>query len=124
MDSQESVDWLLDQGVDINRTRNDATLALTEGKRGYGSYNLRQRQYSVVVLNYVAARGDTRLFDHLIPRSESPAQPRARYATRLSETEKSVAMIDHLSETYGMDTHDDHERCALTSIVPTIAGSH
>ncbi|KAL1585671.1 hypothetical protein WHR41_05945 [Cladosporium halotolerans] len=111
VDSQESLDWLLDQGVDINRTRNDATLALTGGKRGYGSYNLRQRQYSVVVLNYVAARGDIRLFDHLVSRGADPQRSLAlHYATRCLETEKSVAMIDHLLDHYGMDIHADNEK--------------
>ena len=111
MDSQESVDWLLDQGVDINRTRNDATLALTEGKRGYGSYNLRQRQYSVVVLNYVAARGDIPLFDHLVSRGADPQRSLAlHYATRCSEREKSVAMVDYLLDRYGLDIHADNEK--------------
>jgi hypothetical protein len=100
--SREIIDWMLDYGVDINRTDYRRT---DEGERLAGPNDT-----SLKVLNGVAARGDIGLYDHLIVRGADQSRSLALHcASRCKDTEKSTAMIDHLLDRYHMDIEFDNE---------------
>ena len=113
---REILDWLLDQGADINRG------GMLETVRGSG------RSYSdntCGVLNKVAAQGDIELFDHLVSRGADPARSNAlHYAVTCEDQGKSAAMIQHLIETYRLDVnaHDGHD--GLNELADTIMGEY
>ncbi|XXH00073.1 hypothetical protein Hte_006415 [Hypoxylon texense] len=96
-DSRETIDWLLDQGVDINRPDSSRT---TNGKELYpGEYD-----HSLGVLNNAAASGDIETFDYLVSRGANPLRSLAlHHATRCRDPEKTKAMINHLLNKHHLD---------------------
>jgi len=96
------LDWLLDQGLDINRGGN----ASRQGARGRV-----YRDNTVAVLNETAKYGDIELFDYLVARGASPSKSNAlHYAALCKDQAKVVAMITHLVDTYHLDV-DGNEEC-------------
>jgi hypothetical protein len=62
------------------------------------------RDYSLKVLNNIAARGDTELFDHIVSRGADPLRSLALHrASRGKDTEKSTKMIEHLLDKHHMN---------------------
>ena len=101
---REILDWLLDHGVDIDKTD---TGRLANGFHGYRRENF---DWSNHLLNNVAAAGDIELFDHLVSRGADPHRSLALHeVSRCRDEEKAAAMVDHLVEKYGMDIHADNE---------------
>lgn len=100
-DDRDTVDWLLDQGVDINRTntqRLDDDFSLAHG----------ESDFSLHLLNLVAANADIEFFDHLVARGADPNRSLALHcASRCEDPERSTAMISHLLDKHGMDVHAD-----------------
>ncbi|RFU24592.1 hypothetical protein B7463_g11747, partial [Scytalidium lignicola] len=93
VDQREILDWLFDQGLDINRGGNNM---LKGPDRVYGDN-------TVAVLNQVAVKGDIDLFDHLVTRGARPLHSNAlHHATR---SNNAVAMITHLIVTYHLDVN-------------------
>jgi ankyrin repeat protein len=55
------------------------------------------RDYSLKVLNQIAALGDIELFDHLVSHGADPQRSMALHrASKCPDPEKAIAMIDHL----------------------------
>lgn len=96
------LDWLLDQGVDITRTdihTTDSGSRLPHDGKGKGSFD-----YSLKILNKIAEEGDIQLFDHIVSRGADPLRSLALHrASKCKDTEKSIAMIDHLLDKHHMD---------------------
>jgi len=94
---RETLDWLLDQGVDINRTdiqRQDDAFNLAIG----------ETDSSLHLLNNVAASGDIDLFDHLVSRGADTSLCTALHsASRCADPETSRAMVCHLLDKHNMD---------------------
>lgn len=90
---REILDWLLDQGLDINGPTNDTV------KGADRSY----RDNTIVVLNAAAAHGDIDLFDHLVSRGAKP--PHSNALHNAARSKNAVAMITHLVETYHLDVN-------------------
>ncbi|SMR52549.1 unnamed protein product [Zymoseptoria tritici ST99CH_3D1] len=96
VEDQETLDWLLDRGVDINATEtrivdNGIPLAPSE------------RDYSNKLLNQVAAAGNVQLFNHLVARGAEVSRSLAlHYAA-------SPAMISCLLDQHNMDIHADSD---------------
>lgn len=68
------------------------------------------RDYSLKVLNIVAAAGDIELFDHLVSRGADPHRSMALHrAGKCPDPEKSIAMIDHLLDKHHMDIEANSE---------------
>lgn len=94
----------MDHGADPSRTddtRDD-------------NYPIRQlggmRDYSLKVLNNIAAAGDIELFDHLVSRGADPHRSMALHrAGKCPDPEKSIAMIDHLLDKHHMDIEANSE---------------
>lgn len=100
---RETLDWLLDQGVDINRT--DYIRTDTGQRPG------QCLDFSLKVLNNVAARGDIELFDHLVARGANPHRSMALHcATKCKDPGTMTAMIDHLLDVHHMDLEADNEK--------------
>jgi len=101
-DNPEALDWLLDQGVDITRTdihKTDTGRPLPNNGKRSGSFD-----YSLKLLNNIAERGDIQLFDHIVSRGADPLRSLALHrASKCANTEKSLAMIDHLLDQHHMD---------------------
>lgn len=93
LDRREILDWLLDQGLDINRG----------GNTFLPGANTVFRDNTVAVLNEVAAYGDINLFDHLVARGAKPSQSNAIH--HAASSRNAVAMITHLVEEYHMDVN-------------------
>lgn len=101
-DNAEALDWLIDQGVDVSRTDHECD---DRGKklagRGTGARN---RDYSLKVLNNIAARGDTELFDHIVSRGAEPLRSLALHrASNIKDAETNTRMIDHLLDKHHMN---------------------
>lgn len=93
---REILDWLLDQGVDVN------------SYSPYRSIKKGDRDDTVGVLNEAAALGDTALFDYLVSRGADPKRSIALHeATRCKDPVKTAAIIDHLVEKYNFDVDAD-----------------
>ena len=68
------------------------------------------RDYSLKVLNKIAASGDIELFDHIVSRGADPQRSIALHrASKCRDPEKSVAMIDHLLDKHHMDIESKGE---------------
>lgn len=96
-DDREKLDWLLDQGADINRT---------DSQRLDDGFNLAlgETDSSLHLLNNVAASGDIDLFDHLVTRGADTSLCTALHsASRCKDAETSKAMICHLLDKHNMD---------------------
>lgn len=62
------------------------------------------RDYSLKVLNRIAATGSIELFDHVVSRGADPKRSIALYrASKCRDSEKAIAMIDHLLDEHHMD---------------------
>lgn len=97
------LDWMLDRGADITRTDDSRTAALGP-KRMIGG----GKDYSLKVLNRVAARGNVELFDHLVSRGADPSRSLALHcASECKDPVKTIVMIDHLLDTYHFDIEAD-----------------
>ncbi|KAK8119330.1 uncharacterized protein PG998_003956 [Apiospora kogelbergensis] len=102
VDSREALEWLLDQGVDINQPDSKRTTGgvLVTGS-GY--------DHSLGVLNNVAARGDIDTFDWLVSRGADPSLSRSlHHVPRIIDEDASVggkteAMINHLLDNHGFE---------------------
>lgn len=100
---REALDWLLDQGVDASQTDHKR---VDTGRPPGGA-----QDYSLKVLNNIAARGDIDLFDHIVKRGADPHRSLALHcASKCQDYEKSTAMIDHLLDVHNMDIEADNER--------------
>ena len=91
------LDWLLDQGADINRT---------DSQRLDSGFNLApgETDNSLHVLNNIAASGDMDLFDHLVSRGADTSLCTALHAaSRCPDSQKSIAMVRHLLDNHNMD---------------------
>lgn len=106
--SRDILDYIIDQGVDINRTNHKI---LDGGFRLAGRECLQQEgtlDFSLKVLNGVAARGDIELFDHLVSRGADPQRSMALHcASRCKDAEKSTGVIDHLLDQHRLDIELD-----------------
>lgn len=94
--NKEVLDWLLDQGLDIN--------APSEGTWGYDG-GTEACDNTVEVLNRAAAYGDIDLFDHLVARGAKPTHSNALHHTAGSSN--AAAMIAHLIDKYKFDVNAD-----------------
>jgi hypothetical protein len=72
---------------------------LPHNGEGRGSFD-----YSLKLLNKIAERGDIQLFDHIVSRGADPLRSLALHrASKCKDTERTIAMIDHLLDKYHMD---------------------
>lgn len=97
------LDWLLDQGADINRT---------DSQRLDDGFNLApgETDNSLHVLNNIAANGDIDLFDHLVSRGADTSLCTALHAaSRCTDSEKSTAMVCHLLDKHKMDINRNNK---------------
>jgi hypothetical protein len=93
--SREALDWILDQGADINDS---------DHRRTDTGFRLAGKDFSVKVLSKVAAAGDIELFDHLVSRGADPHRSYSLHSvSRCEDPEKSKAMIDHLLDVHHMN---------------------
>ena len=90
--SRPTLDFLLDQGVDINRS--GPTLSTPVSRAG-------DIDRTVGVLNEAAKLGDVALFDYLVSRGADPVRSVALHYACGSPEDKTRAMLDHLLTTYG-----------------------
>ncbi|KAK9416708.1 putative Ankyrin repeat-containing protein [Seiridium unicorne] len=107
---REIIDFLLDQGADINRTDTEYD---TNGERlppmartatSHGALF----DKTLSVLNNAAALGDVDLFDYLVSRGAEPAKSIALHtAAHCLDLAKVKAMIAHLIVEYGFDPNAD-----------------
>lgn len=68
------------------------------------------RDYSLKVLNKIAASGDIELFDHIVSRGADPQRSIALHrASKCRDPEKSIAMIDHLLDKHHMNIESKAE---------------
>lgn len=97
-----TLDWLIDKGADVTRTDHECD---DRGKRLAGCGTSRgNRDYSLKVLNNIAARGDTELFDHVVSRGADPLRSLALHrASKCKDAETSTRMIDHLLDKHHMN---------------------
>ena len=104
IDNREILDWLLNQGIDINcNTGQDFHLYTNEGPLW---------DNTCAVLNKAAALGDVEPFDHLVSRGADPSRSVALHmATRCEDPAKTVAMITHLIEQYHFDVNNNDDTC-------------
>ncbi|KAK6438004.1 hypothetical protein LTR95_005792 [Oleoguttula sp. CCFEE 5521] len=101
-DSPKILCWLLEQGIDANRTDHDRE---ESGFRLYGPI-----EHSLKVLNNIGATGNIELFDHVVARGADPLRSFALHSvSRCKDPEKTVNMIDHLIDVHHMDVNFDNE---------------
>lgn len=94
----------MDHGADPNRT-DDSRDDEYPPRRLIGA-----RDYSLKVLNLVAASGDMELFDRLVSRGADPQRSMALHrASRCPDPDKTVAMIDHLLDKHHMDIEANNQ---------------
>lgn len=90
VDRREILDWLLDQGVDINKPT----------KRSRGGLNIAQDKFD----RTLRATGDIKLFDHLVARGADPSRSIAlHHSTRCADPKMTKAMMSHLVKKYHFD---------------------
>jgi hypothetical protein len=105
LDRREILDWLLDQGLDINGPGNDTLKGVDK----------LYRDNTVSVLNEAAAYGDIELFDYLVARGAKPSRSNALH--NASGSKNSVVMITHLIDTYHLDVNAGDECGGLNELV-------
>jgi ankyrin repeat protein len=104
------LDWMLDRGADITRTDDSRT-----GRFGPRRMLGGGKDYSLKVLNRVAAQGNVELFDHLVVRGAEPSRSLALHcASECKDPAKTVAMIDHLLDKYHFDIEADNRQFLKT----------
>jgi ankyrin repeat protein len=97
------LDWLLDQGADINRTDN---------RRLDSGFNLApgETDDSLHLLNNTVASGDIDLFDHLVRRGADTSLCTALHAaSRCPDGPTSIAMVRYLLDKHNMDINRDND---------------
>lgn len=101
--SREHIDWLLDRGVDVNKTDH---LRTDTGARPGQCHD-----YSLKILNNVAANGDIAFFDYLVTtRGADPHRSLALHcASKCTDPLKTTAMIHHLLDVHHMQIEADNE---------------
>lgn len=100
---RQTLDWLLDQGADINRT---------DSQRLDDGFNLAigETDGALHLLNNVAAKGDIDLFDHLVTRGADTSLCTALHsASRCKDAETSRAMVCHLLDKHNMDINRNND---------------
>lgn len=100
---RKTLDWLLDRGVDINRT---------DTQRLDNGFNLApgETDRSLHLLNNVAADGNIDLFDHLVGRGADVTLSTALHsASACEDQDLSKAMVCHLLDKYGMDINSNND---------------
>lgn len=90
--SRPTLDFLLDQGADINRSR--PTLRTPLSPVGHVDH-------TVGALNEAARLGDPELFDYLVSRGADPTRSLALHYACGSPEDATRAMLDHLLTRYG-----------------------
>ena len=94
LDHRPSVEWLIDQGVDINQAEETFNASLPKG----------ERDQTVAVLQHAARMGDTQLFDYLVSRGADPTKSLALdSACWIGDP----VMIAHLIKKYNFDVNGD-----------------
>lgn len=99
---RETIDWLLDQGADINRT---------DSQRLDDGFNLAigETDSSLHLLNNVAASGDIDLFNHLVSRGADTSLCTALHsASRCTDAEMFNTMVRDLLDKYSMDINQSN----------------
>ena len=97
------LDWLLDQGADINRT---------DSRRLDSGFNLApgETDDSLHLLNNIVASGDIDLFDHLVHRGADTSLCTALHAaSRCTDGKTSIAMVCHLLDKHNMDINRNND---------------
>jgi hypothetical protein len=115
---RETIDWLLDQGVDISQTD---TRRLDDG------FNLafEASDNSLHLLNKVAADGDIDLFDYLVSRGADASRSLALHtASKFQDPEKSRVMVCNLLDRHNMDISVNDRTFATRSTACSIKGRH
>ena len=111
--SRPSLDFLLDQSADINRSR--PSLLTPKSRAG-------DVDHTVGVLNKAAQLGDVALFDYLVSRGADPARSLALHYACGSPEDKTQAMLDHLltaySDTFSPDISASDEKPGLRDYGP------
>lgn len=113
MHSRAVIDFLLDQGVDINRP--DERRSITELPYRARPGPLFDR--TLGVLNNTAALGDIDLFDYLVSRGADVSKSIAlHHVARCKDPIKTRAMICHLVDKYGFDVNADDNASGLRDL--------
>lgn len=113
MHDRASLDWLIDHGADASRTDDSRD----------DNYPIRPfypaRNYSLKVLNLIAASGNIELFDHVVARGADPQRSMALHrASKCPDPEKAIAMIDHLLDKHQMNIETNNaEFCTHVDFV-------
>ncbi|KAG9235778.1 ankyrin repeat-containing domain protein [Amylocarpus encephaloides] len=103
VNNREAIDWILEQGVDINQPMDKSLRGLRPGAGWEG-----ERDNTVEVLNEAAAQGNIEMFDYLVSRGAKAAQSIALHkSTRCMDPVLAVAMLTHLVERYNLDVNAD-----------------
>lgn len=100
---RKTLDWLLDQGVDINRT---------DTQRLDNGFNLApgETDRSLHLLNNVAADGNIALFDYLADRGADVTLSTALHsASACKDPELSKSMVCHLLDKHDMDINSNND---------------
>ena len=101
---REALYWLLDHGADINRTDEDRQ------DSDYFRVLNGHHDFSLKILNRIAARGDIQLFNDLVSRGANPQLSIALHrASECQDAATCIAMIDNLMDTHLMDIEADNE---------------
>lgn len=115
LDSQDIVDFLLDQGVDINATEDNgfviqvASAPFTPHKRTTEPHP-DHFDHSVRVLNRASRLGYIKMFDHLVSRGADPTRSIALHeACFCKSASRAVAMITHLVQNHNFDVNGTSE---------------
>jgi len=75
-----------------------------------GRYDLRSRDFSLKLLNIVAASGDIAYFDHLVSRGADPRKSLALHsASKCEDSQQATAMINHLLDMHHMQIEANNE---------------
>lgn len=99
-DHRDILDWLLDQGLDLNSPQ---SLLRHDLKKG-------ESDDTVAVLNQAALAGRTDIFDYLVSRSADPSRCLALHYAALYQSKDLTemnAVVDHLIDKYRFDVNGD-----------------
>ncbi|KAK4616115.1 hypothetical protein CLAFUW4_10043 [Fulvia fulva] len=102
-DDRYTLDWLIDQGVDVNKTNTSRQATGYAGPQDIFDW-------SDHLLNNVAANGDFELFDHLGSRGADPHRSLALHdISRCRDEARAVAMVRQLLDKHNMNIDSDNE---------------
>jgi hypothetical protein len=97
---RDILDWLLDQGIDLNWYQRLLRYDLKKG----------EDDKTVAVLNQAAAAGRIDIFDYLVSRGADPWRCLALHYAALYQSDNSImvyAVIDHFIDKYQFDVNGD-----------------